>query len=268
MAVSSPPVPEELDQPLAGPSMASGIDPELEDAIRNGGNDASTPSRPLGAIDGYSLPSTDSGSMYLPTVQPRDIRNAEIDDYPITTSELNSINNGILQGPDENKSRTRLRPTTIQRYIQQLPNPSQHNTAHPGYTERFSGSPIPRPSPLRYDDNPYDLNRTMAPPISNREVANLARGLPVPQHEPRPEEPRLNEFNLQVQIKVSKICGSGSNYHNIPMLKGSDNWAEWDESIKNAAMAEFIFRILDGIQQQPLRPLDTCSNTEWNCFVD
>ncbi|KHO00364.1 uncharacterized protein MAM_02287 [Metarhizium album ARSEF 1941] len=80
------------------------------------------------------------------------------------------------------------------------------------------------------------------------------------------DTPRLDPDDVDVQIAVSSAVGSGAYYASIPKLKGSSNWAEWDEALNVAAMGEFVIPILDGLQQ-PSPPAEPCSGTAWNNYV-
>ncbi|CAK7271529.1 hypothetical protein SEPCBS119000_004653 [Sporothrix epigloea] len=81
------------------------------------------------------------------------------------------------------------------------------------------------------------------------------------------DEERLEETDWTISIKLAEVCGSGSNYAHLPTLTGYENWAEWDEALKNAALAERVAKVLDSSFQRPMRPADDCSTKEWNHWV-
>jgi hypothetical protein len=92
--------------------------------------------------------------------------------------------------------------------------------------------------------------------------------MPLAYDAPFNDPDRLDVDDHRAQVEAGKACGSGSNYNNMPVLLGDENWAEWDEALQTAAMGEHVHALLTDSYVPPgaQPPIDTPTRT-WNHWV-
>jgi len=103
---------------------------------------------------------------------------------------------------------------------------------------------------------------------SSRESVAPPPAMPLAYDAPFNDPDRLDVDDHRAQVEAGKACGSGSNYNNMPVLLGDENWAEWDEALQTAAMGEHVHALLTDSYVPPgaQPPIDTPTRT-WNHWV-
>jgi hypothetical protein len=117
--------------------------------------------------------------------------------------------------------------------------------------------------------------------ISNRELDQLLGSDPSSGSQTPPQPPELSRQpqlyddpdrlavdDHRAEAEASKACGTGSNYNNMPILQGDENWAEWDDALQTAAMGEHVHKLLSDTFTPPgSQPGADTPTRIWNHWV-